>query len=225
MDNPVVSIVIPTLNAGKFLRFALNSIIGQSLKKYEIVICDGGSTDGTLEIVADYPDARVVRQTDTGLAGAWNDGIRASAGKYIAFLDSDDVWTDFCLERHITLMESNPGYLGSIGHVEFFLEDDQVPPPGFKMSLLQGSYPAYMPGCFVGKKELFGKTGLFETSWQIASDLVWFAKLKRMSLPLGMISDTVLKKRVHNNNLSYTTAKQPVYDRELLMMLRELIRR
>jgi glycosyltransferase involved in cell wall biosynthesis len=225
MKPPVVSIVIPTLNAGKFLSYALNSIVNQSFTEYEVVICDGGSTDQTLEIAASFSHTRVIRQQDIGLSGAWNDGIRAAAGKYIAFLDSDDVWTDSCLASHTALLEGNPGYVGSIGHVEFFLEADQVPPSGFKMTLLQGSYPAYMPGCFMGRRELFGKTGLFETSWKIAGDLVWFAKLKRMNLPLGMIGDTVLRKRVHNNNLSYTTAKQPVYDKELLMMLRELIRR
>ncbi len=225
MERPVVSIVIPTLNAERFLGDALNSIVNQTFTDYEILICDGGSTDRTLEIAAAVPRTKVVRQQDIGQAGAWNDGIRAAAGKYICFLDSDDLWAFNCLENHIAGFGKDIGFWGSVGHVEFFMDEGQVAPPGFKMSLLEGNYPAYMPGCFMGRTELFEKTGLFETGWKIASDLVWFAKLKRMNLPLRIIGETVLRKRVHNNNLSYTTAKQPVYDRELLMMLREFIKR
>lgn len=225
MSKPSVSIVIPSLNAERFLHQSLASVQNQTFRDFEIILCDGGSTDNTLKIAAGFSKTKIIRQKDEGLAGAWNDGIRASEGDYIAFLDSDDLWEDHCLENHWHVLTKNREYWGSLGHVEFFIENGEEPPKGFKRTLLVGKHLAHMPGCFMGRKALFERTGYFETRWEIASDLVWFAKLKQSGLPVGIISETVLKKRVHGNNLSYTTAEKPVYNKELLLMLRELIKK
>jgi hypothetical protein len=106
-----------------------------------------------------------------------------------------------------------------VGRLNFFLEKNQTPPAEFKISLLNESHLAYMPGCFVGRKEIFNQLGLFETHWKIASDIVWFAKVKEMKEGIALLNSVVLNKRVHNKNISYAAAEGDTYSKELLQLL------
>jgi glycosyltransferase involved in cell wall biosynthesis len=225
MNDPLVSIIMPTLNAEKYLHDALYCIEKESYQHYEVIIVDGGSKDRTKEIADGFSKIRFTHQRDKGLAGAWNDGIRTASGELITFLDSDDLWMSDCLETHVKMLLNDRILWGSVGHVEFFLENEKEPPPGFKISLLDNNHIGYMPGCFMGWRKIFDEIGFFETRWNIASDIVWFAKLKKSNLPLGIIHETVLKKRVHSMNLSYTTAQTPTYQKELLKLLHESIKK
>lgn len=225
MQDPLISIIIPTLNAGKYIAEALDSIRVQTYTNYEIIIVDGGSVDDTVQIVNGYSNIRLISQSDIGLAGAWNDGIRNANGEYICFLDSDDKWASDCLLQHVTLLKNDPGLTCSVGHAQFFLNEHEAAPAGFKMSLLNEHHLGYMPGCFLGKRDVFERQGLFETRWEVSSDLVWFSNLKKSEERIGILNETILFKRVHNRNLSYTTAQTPVYQKELLQLLHESIRK
>ena len=219
MDTPLISIIMPTLNSGKFLSESLKSVTGQTYKNYEVIIVDGGSVDETKSIANQFEKITFFDQTDKGLAAAWNAGIKMANGNYIAFLDSDDWWDCNCLSNHVETLQKSPQAICSIGHLQFFLDDPNSPPPGFKTSLLNKSHLGYMPGCFVGKKEVFDRIGLFETIWDIVSDIVWFAKLKNNIKEIRIVDNVVLHKRVHGKNLSYTTAQTPIYQKELLKIL------
>ena len=92
--NPLFSIIIPAYNAGKFLGKAVDSVLEQDFNDYELIIVDDGSTDNTPQIckeyVEKYSQIYVVSQSNKGLAGARNSGMRVSRGQYILFLDADD---------------------------------------------------------------------------------------------------------------------------------------
>ena len=91
-DTPVVSVVVPCFNHGRYLREALASV-GTPEVRTEIIVVDDGSTDTTPEVIATFETAnefRSVRQANAGLAAARNRGLRESRGKYIVFLDADD---------------------------------------------------------------------------------------------------------------------------------------
>jgi len=224
MEIDLVSIIVPTLNAGEYIRNCLQSIQNQTYSNYEVILVDGGSTDDTLDIVKDFSNLTIIKQKDEGLAGAWNDGIRATSGIYFTFLDSDDTWEGNTLEKHVSLLKNNKDKICSIGEVKFILDDPKNPPAEFKLSLQKGSHLAYMPGCFMGRMEIINEIGLYETRWKIASDIVWFAKVKALGLRVGVINDIVLYKRVHKNNLSYNTAQSPIYNKEIVKLLFESIR-
>ena len=218
-STPLVSIITATLNAGKYLSQALDSIVHQSYQNFELLIVDGGSTDNTLEIVRSYPRATLTKQVGTGLFDAWNQGLRMAGGEYFAILDSDDIWEPTALANHLELLMQDPTKLGSVGHVNFFLEKDQPPPPEFKLSLLEKSHRAYMPGCFVGRKEIINKIGYYETEWKIASDIIWFGKVKELQNEICLLDRVVLNKRVHRDNISYNSVDEDIYGKELLKLL------
>ena len=100
-SNPLVSIIIPTYNHDKFLNKALNSVIGQSYKNWEAIIIDNNSTDETDNILSKYSDSRIIKlkiNNNGIIAKSRNLGIKEAKGEWVAFLDSDDWWTEDKLE-------------------------------------------------------------------------------------------------------------------------------
>jgi len=217
--EPLVSVITATLNASKYLREALISILNQTYQHIEVLIIDGGSTDDTKEIANLFPKVSFVTQNGKGLFDAWNQGIRMCTGEFVAILDSDDIWNPSTLSDHVNALLCDSSKLGSVGQVKFFLEKKQTPPPEFKLSLLEKSHIAYMPGCFMGRKEIFNRIGYYETEWKIASDIIWFGKVKDLKDEIYILDRVVLNKRVHKNNISYNSVEEDIYGRELLKLL------
>jgi len=113
---PRVSVIIPTYNRAHVVGEAIDSVLAQTYQDFEIIVVDDGSTDNTREVLEDYarrhPDKmRVIyRQTNGGAGAARNDGIRASQGEYIAFLDSDDLYLPNRLESAVRFLDEHPEY-------------------------------------------------------------------------------------------------------------------
>lgn len=105
-----VTVIIPTYNAIQYIDKAIKSVLTQSFENYEIIVVDDGSTDNTQESLDKYVQNRSIRyfyQHNGGPSSARNKGIAKSISDYIAFLDSDDEWTPFYLEKSIMFLEEN----------------------------------------------------------------------------------------------------------------------
>src|SRR5438132_1043304 len=96
-----VSVIMPVKDGEPYLAEALESALAQTHEPHEIVVVDGGSTDRSREIACSYAGVDVVQQRGTGFAGAWNEGVAASSGDILAFIDSDDLWESTKLERQV----------------------------------------------------------------------------------------------------------------------------
>ncbi|MBN1614997.1 MAG: glycosyltransferase family 2 protein [Deltaproteobacteria bacterium] len=115
---PAVSVIIPAYNREKFIGRALESALAQTFRDMEIIVVDDGSSDGTIEVVKKLAgsDSRLyllVHEKNRGAQAARNTGIFASAGDYIAFLDSDDEWLPEKLERQMSLIARNRDRTGA----------------------------------------------------------------------------------------------------------------
>jgi glycosyltransferase involved in cell wall biosynthesis len=115
-DSPTVSIVIPTYNRAGWLPVSVGSVIAQTYPDWELILVDDHSTDDTPALARKYAaeDARirvVLNQRQRGPAGARNHGVDLSRGKFIAFLDSDDEWHDFHLQRMVDYLSRYPDRL------------------------------------------------------------------------------------------------------------------
>ena len=123
--TPTITVIIPAYNCGAFIREAVESALGQSLKNVEIIVIDDGSTDDTLEVLASISDDRltVLRQRNSGVSAARNAGLAAANGEYIFFLDADDVLTPDALRRMVDALEQRPQCVASFAHHIKIAED------------------------------------------------------------------------------------------------------
>ncbi len=117
MKNPEVSIILPTHNGARFVEGAIESVLRQTYKDWELIVIDDGSSDNTEEIVercqgGDDRIRLVKNPTNLGIQKTLNKGLRKARGKYIARIDDDDRWIDkYKLERQIEFLSKHPDYV------------------------------------------------------------------------------------------------------------------
>jgi glycosyltransferase involved in cell wall biosynthesis len=108
-DRPTVSVIIPAYNAAAHLGEALESLLRQTYPAAEIIVVDDGSTDGTQQVLRGYHDSvRTIRQENTGAGAARNRGLSAATGKYVAFMDADDVCAPERLQQQVAALQRTP---------------------------------------------------------------------------------------------------------------------
>jgi len=120
-DTPTVSVVIPAYNAAWCVGKAIDSVLAQDYRDFEIIVVNDGSTDDTRRVLARFGSAiRVIDQSNGGMSSARNAGIRQARGEFIAFLDADDWWLPSKLGRQVELMRARPeiGFCSCTARVE-----------------------------------------------------------------------------------------------------------
>jgi glycosyltransferase involved in cell wall biosynthesis len=127
-----ISIIIPLFNKEDFIVQTLKSILNQDNKDWECIIVDDGSTDNSLQIVTDFCNTyngnwKILSVTNGGQTKARNIGIREATGRYLAFLDADDLWVSDKLSKQFDYLESNPGVIGVLsGYAIFKVNSNKV---------------------------------------------------------------------------------------------------
>jgi glycosyltransferase involved in cell wall biosynthesis len=221
---PLVSIILPVYNAARYVCQALDSVYAQTYSDYEIVMVHGASTDNTDEVVREASRVRHVAQTGRGLADAWNAGLAAAVGELICFLDSDDLWPDYKLERQEGYLDQHPPVEYVIGQVTFFLEPGCTAPAALRPEIFAGPHIGYMPGTLMARRRLFDRLGDFGTEWTITPDIEWFARAQADRVTFAALPDVLLNKRVHDDNLS-TVMGPSLIRRELLRLMKRTLDR
>lgn len=106
---PIVSAIIPTFDRWPMVKEAVESVLRQSCRDFELIVVDDGSADGTAsKLTGSGFDLRLISQTRKGVSAARNLGVQSARGKYVAFLDSDDLWQPRKLEIQLAYMEQHP---------------------------------------------------------------------------------------------------------------------
>lgn len=111
-----VSVVIPLYNKAPYIRRTLDSVLGQTFGKFELIVVDDGSTDASREVVDGMRDRRVrlISQANAGPAAARNLGLSKASGQYIVFMDADDEWKDGFLNHTVELLEQSPDDVAAV---------------------------------------------------------------------------------------------------------------
>src|SRR5688500_3733490 len=117
-----VSVIMPVYNGERFLRDAVDSILRQTYRNFELIVVDDGSTDGTSQVLDRYQDqdrrVRVHRhERNGGIVAARNQGCRLAQGRFIAVMDADDISIPERLARQIAFLEANPDIVAVGGWV------------------------------------------------------------------------------------------------------------
>lgn len=111
-SSPKITVLMPIFNGERFIREAIESILGQTFTDFEFLIIDDGSTDGSVEIVAEYDDPRIrliPNGKNFGVTASLNRGIDLAAGEYIARMDCDDISLPSRLAEEVAYLDQNPG--------------------------------------------------------------------------------------------------------------------
>jgi glycosyltransferase involved in cell wall biosynthesis len=150
-ETCLFSIIIPTFNRGWILRDALESIFAQGMPEVEVIVVDDGSTDDTKAVVGAYGSCvQYVYQENRGPAAAKNEGIRRARGRYMAFLDSDDVWLPGKLHTELEYFHAFPTADVVISNCESWvkntlLSDSWLRDRFGERDLVLPSAPAFLP--------------------------------------------------------------------------------
>ncbi|HYE37064.1 glycosyltransferase [Methylocaldum sp.] len=209
----LVSIIIPVYNAVTYVRETIESALSQTYSPCEIIVVNDGSTDGSLDILNKYSERiTIISQLNKGVSGARNRGVRESRGKYIAFLDSDDIWDKNKIERQVNILESHPdcfmtycdhriidavgNITGMSGATQFFRASGQV-----LKAMLQGSF-IISPTVTLVRRSAFEKAGGFDETLHKSEDYDLWLRLALFG-PILYQLETLASYRRHDKN-TYT---------------------
>lgn len=223
-ETPLVSVVLPVLNGARFIEAAITSVLEQDWRPLELIVVDGGSTDGTRELLASIvaPEMTVITQIGAGIPNAWNHGIASARGDLVAFLSSDDWWTPGKLTTQIAALLSNPQLLYSIGHFQYHMEAGCTIPSSFNRELLGRILVGRIMETLVARREAFEIVGMFDERYATAEDVDWYARASERATPHIVVTPIVLMKRIHDANSSSNAATNSP---RLLNVLRRSIAR
>ena len=210
---PMVSVVMPTLNQAEFIEASIVSVLSQSYPRLEVVVSDGGSSDGTLDILKRIAavDARLrwVSATDTGPAQAINRALELTRGTYIGWLNSDDLYTPGAIERAVQALAANNDWLMVYGHGQHIDRAGRVienyPTLGPETSVAR-----LADGCFICQPTVFFKRvfwvilGKLDESLKTAFDFdYWFRAFTGMPERIGFVHHVQAQSRLYPECITF----------------------
>lgn len=207
-DYGLVSIIMPSYNSEKFIKETLDSVVMQTYKNWELIIVDDCSTDNSLKIIEQYDDNRIKvikNQKNSGAAVSRNNAIEAAAGRWIAFLDSDDVWHKDKLYRHLEFMyNSNTAF--SFTHYSVINSENRLV-TDFSPKKDSYGYRAILKHCYIGcstviyDSERLGKFYM-PTDAVKREDFACWLKILKTGEKAVCFHESLTTYRVHSNSVS-----------------------
>lgn len=221
MVQPLVSVIIPTYNAEKWIRDTVNSALGQTYAPLEVIVVDDASTDGTLKTLeGSDPRVRLFRnEKNLGVGGSRNRAMKEARGEYIAFLDHDDLWHPEKLKLQLPLFEKNPAP-GLVFSDCFYLNPGGKQYRAFEFSLpARGSaFQSLIEENFIPcltaviPKKVLNAVGSFREDLKISEDYELFLRIARQ-YPIEYVAEALATYRVHDRNFSH---RRDIYHQELI---------
>jgi len=207
--NPKVSVIIPTYNRAAYLAEALNSVLSQTYKDFELIVIDDGSTDNTKEIVKKFSgEIRYFYQKNQGVSAARNVGIINSNGEFVSFLDSDDLWEKKKLERQIDFFDKNKEAKVCYTDEVWIRKGKRVNQMKKHAKYSGDVFKKSLPLCIISassvmiKREVLNIVGLFDESLLVCEDYDLWLRISK-DFPVYFIPEKLIIKRGgHEDQLS-----------------------
>lgn len=236
MTGPTISVITPFLNSERFIADAIESVLLQTYHDWELILIDDGTTDESTDIALKYthlyPDKLHYFQhqnhAHAGASATRNLGIRHARGRFIAFLDSDDVYHPYQLEQQLATLNSHPDAAMLYGLTQYWygwtgktqdIEQDYIPSLGVPLNTLFEPKKLFIPFFLSGevltpcpcsvlmKRELIDYVGGFEESFHyIYTDQALYSKIALVA-SIFVADNLWGKYRQHPDSCCYTVAR------------------
>jgi glycosyltransferase involved in cell wall biosynthesis len=201
LSNALISVIIGVYNGEQYLAEAIESVLAQTYSPVELIVVDDGSEDGTARIIERYGSAaRSVYQANAGMGAARNAGVALAHGRYLAFLDADDRFTQEKLERQMEVFNTDPSVDVVFGHMTEFVSPEVDEEARALLRQPVHDLAWRTPNLMLVRREAFDRVGLFSATLKVGIGVDWYArsiekKLKAVTPPV-----VVLERRLHAQN-------------------------
>jgi glycosyltransferase involved in cell wall biosynthesis len=195
-----VSVVIPVFNGALTLGKALQSVFAQTMDEIEIIVVDDGSTDGTGQVLKEQndPRLRILQQKKSGAATARNTGVKEAKGRFIAFLDADDCWSENKLELQLKQIKKDRSFRMIFGHVMEFTDERSL--DGSLTATPGRILAGYSPITLLISKTDFLEVGWFDQRYTVAEFIQWFDRAKGCGFRVHLMPEILAYRRIHAGN-------------------------
>jgi glycosyltransferase involved in cell wall biosynthesis len=225
---PLVSVILPTFDRWPMIGEAVESVLSQNFNGFELIVVDDGSTDETVSGLARFgPRLAIVSTERKGVSSARNTGVSRSRGRYIAFLDSDDLWLPDKLARQTAFMDVHPDVQICQTEEIWIRHGVRVNPktvhrkPSGDIFLRSLDLCLVSPSAVMMTRSLFDRIGGFDESFPVCEDYdLWLRLAIEQRIPL-IAEALVIKRGGHADQLSHSTWGM---DRYRVQALQKLLR-
>lgn len=210
----LVSIIIPAYNSEKYISETISSVLNQTYSNFELIIINDGSTDNTQDIIEAYckQDIRVItfNKKNSGVSDSRNFGLNFSKGKYISFLDSDDIWLQDNLEKKINILKNTPDIDAIYSFCEI-IDENSIKTGIIKKGqhlftleniLLWEANYITIPSGLIFKESIIKSVNGFNSSLSNNADQDLIIRLLSKNYKIGLVDDITWLYRRHSKNMS-----------------------
>jgi glycosyltransferase involved in cell wall biosynthesis len=218
VNSPLISVIMPVRDLRRYIGQAIDSVLGQTLGDFELLVVDDGSTDGTSEILAQFakrdPRVRVLAGPAKGIARAMNLAVRESRGQLVARMDGDDVCLPARFEKQVNFLRENPQHVLVGSHCILIDPDGRAicQKPGMPDTheqidalLLEMKWPLVHPAVMI-RAQALARVGGYNESYHTVEDHDLFLRLAEVG-KLANLKDVLLLYRQHFKSAMHTTVE------------------
>lgn len=206
---PLVSVIMPSYNSKKYIKKAIDSVLEQTYSNFELIIVDGNSTDGTLDILDEYKKQdrriKVIQDEGRGIGAALQLGCQIASGKFIARMDSDDIAINTRFEKQLKIFYSIPNLILVASPVIYINEDDSIVGYSFpytnKRIIQEKVYLIAHPTVMM-KKDAYVKAGGYQPLLRAEDYFLW--NRMRLMGEFYIFKEPLIKYRLLQDSLSHT---------------------
>ncbi|MCK1359097.1 glycosyltransferase family A protein [Bradyrhizobium sp. 199] len=218
-----VSVIIAAYNAEAYIAEAIESVLGQTVPPFEVIVLDDGSTDGTRASLDRFGDHIVaLSQTNSGQAVAVNRGVATARGELIGFCDADDLWTAHKLSMQLSLLAHDSDIEAAFGMVQQFVSPDVPQTHRARLEPAVEIMPGELKQCMLIRRATLDRIGPFDESLPATFFIAWLGRAKQSGLKFAHVDEVVVRRRLHlgNGGRLHTEAQ----NLQTLMALRQAIK-
>lgn len=208
-QQSLVSVIIPAHNYANYLGQAIESVLTQSYRRFEIIVVDDGSVDNTKEVAARYASVRYIYQECMGVSRARNRGLAESKGDYVVFLDADDELMRTALEVGVRCLDSNPDLALAAGYTQWISREGAMLPTMLFLQYMEGDFYTAMlrrnfvwtTGASIYRREAVVAANGFDSAAECCEDFDLNLRISS-HLPAMCHGKIVVKYRKHGSSIS-----------------------